>query len=1169
MPSSETSFASFEKELHRLVESFGKRLAELKSANYNEAKLRDDFLNPFFRALGWDMENRAGLIQREREVEIESATQIGGGRKRADYLFRTDKRDRFVCEAKKPAEELQARYAFQAKRYAWNKGVPLAVLTDFEELKIYVVGGKPHLEEPQVGEWKSWRFQQYPLIARELWDLLARDRIAAGSIDQALDALPKKAAGTGKGKARQFYLIKPDRTRALDTDFLEFLDKTRRDLASDIYKNNDHDALLDGDKLTEACQRIIDRILFLRICEDRDIDTGERLASIVDKWRKNTGNDDTGRRAHQQPFETLRDAPPAGFGSDGIRAPKDSLWRAVVRHFRALDRRPPTHVPFFNGNLFKPHFTEGLVLGDEWLAGFIGDLSDDESPYLFSEIPVEILGSVYERFLGKVVRPHGRGIVVEEKPEVRKAGGVYYTPRYIVDYIVEQTAGKLLDEIAGTLSASVAVPPHPSPLPPGEGTSTTASRASAASGSGPARTAILPLPAGEGRGEGERLAATVTLKDFEHRTAALRLLDPACGSGSFLIRAFERVCEHWQKRLTADLRSSRREKAPTEPSAEKGQSLVTSAATKEWQKKHRALCWVDPETGDIHLTVELKRRILTQNIYGVDLDAAAVEVTQLSLYLKMLEGENRTTLLRQRELLADETDIALLPPLQDNIKCGNSLIASDFSMMSEDLVRVRAFDWPVQFAPIMKAGGFDAVIGNPPYIRIQTMQESDPAVVEHFKDTYQSATRGNYDIYVVFIERVLGLLNRSGKLGYIVPHKFFNMQYGEPLRRLLAEGRHLNEVVHFGDQQVFEGASTYTCLLFLTKAKSSEFRFRKAADLAAWRDHRNAIEGTMSADRVTASDWNFVVGTQGSLFEKLKQTPTTLGDVSSGIFVGLQTSADTVFLFKEFRAATKATLDVFSKEANEWVRIEKAALKRVIRSGSVGRYFAETTAYTLFPYAVAGNEARLYRQKELRDSFPLAWAYLQNHKRLLESREKGAFKDDEWYRYGRTQNLGMWEQPKLLVPYMITELAAFDDQAEHFYFINVTTGGYGITLKEEFGSYRYVCGLLNSKLLDFFLKQVSTNFRGGYFAANKQFIEQLPIRAIDFSKPADKSRHDKLVVLVDKLLGLMPKLRAATADSEKATLQNAVTATDQQIDALVYDLYGLTEAEIKLVEGGQ
>ena len=193
-----------------------------------------------------------------------------------------------------------------------------------------------------------------------------------------------------------------------------------------------------------------------------------------------------------------------------------------------------------------------------------------------------------------------------------------------------------------------------------------------------------------------------TLKDFEKRTAALRLLDPACGSGSFLIRAFERVCEHWQKRLTAAL-------------PHKEQKAERAA----WEKKHRPLCWVEAATGDVHLTVALKRQILTQNIYGVDLDAAAVEVTQLSLYLKMLEHENRTTLQRQRELLSDEAEIALLPPLQDNIKHGNSLIASDFSMMSEDLVRVHAFDWPVQFRDIMKAGGFDAVIGNPPYNLLQ------------------------------------------------------------------------------------------------------------------------------------------------------------------------------------------------------------------------------------------------------------------------------------------------------------------------------------------------------------------------------------------------------------------------------------------------------------------
>ena len=188
-------------------------------------------------------------------------------------------------------------------------------------------------------------------------------------------------------------------------------------------------------------------------------------------------------------------------------------------------------------------------MGDEWLAGFIDDLSDDETPYLFNVISVEILGSVYERFLGKVVRPQGKGITVEEKPEVRKAGGVYYTPRYIVDYIVEQTAGKLLDEIAGSRR----------------------------------------------REEADSSTSAATLKDFEKRTAALRLLDPACGSGSFLIRAFERVCEHWQSRLTADLRRALDEARGSGvnaalPAPERGlQPASTSAnqqiadASKAWQ----------------------------------------------------------------------------------------------------------------------------------------------------------------------------------------------------------------------------------------------------------------------------------------------------------------------------------------------------------------------------------------------------------------------------------------------------------------------------------------------------------------------------------------------------------------------------------------------------------
>jgi hypothetical protein len=518
-----TTFARFEKEIVRLVGIFEKNHTHYQQANYDEASLRQEFLNPLFTALGWDVENKAGAIPTRREVEVESRTRIGGRNRRADYLFRTDGLDRFVCEAKKPSTTLDRREAFQAKRYAWNKGVPVAVLTDFEDLKVYVVGGRPHPDKPEEGEWKSWHYLQFPAVARELWELLSRERVASGAIDSAIEALPKRAKGAGR--AKQQWILKPDRSRALDTDFLNFLDTARKELASDLYKHNDHGDLLRDNRLNEAVHRILDRILFLRICEDRDIDTGIRLDSIVEGWRRGKGMESGVRAKRGLILEE-----PAGYRA--VDPGRNLLWSAVVSHFRALDRRPPSHVPFFNGNLFKPHFCEDLKVGDDWIAGFISELSSEESPYLFDVIPVEILGTIYERFLGKVVRPHGKGITVEEKPEVRKAGGVYYTPRYIVDYIVEQTVGKLVSD------------------------------------------------------------------QSPESTLKFRILDPACGSGSFLIRAFERMCEHWQRWLTQN------------PG-----------------KRKRIWCRVDPETHDVHLSVELKRRILTHNIFGVDLDAAAVEGT--------------------------------------------------------------------------------------------------------------------------------------------------------------------------------------------------------------------------------------------------------------------------------------------------------------------------------------------------------------------------------------------------------------------------------------------------------------------------------------------------------------------------------------------------------------
>ena len=416
-----------------------------------------------------------------------------------------------------------------------------------------------------------------------------------------------------------------------------------------------------------------------------------------------------------------------------------NVYRRLDHFFRLADERYNSglfHFSLEKGRNEEPdRLTPHLIIDDAPLKQIIKDLYYPDSPYEFSVLPADILGQVYEQFLGKVIRlTAGHHAVVEDKPEVKKAGGVYYTPTYIVNYIVKNTVGKLL-------------------------------------------TGKAPK-----------------------QIAQIRILDPACGSGSFLINAYQYLLD-WHS---------------------------------EWYQKNTPRKWASGRSpvlcqgqkGEWKLTTAERKRILLNNIFGVDIDSQAVEVTKLSLLLKVLEGENEQTLSRQLKLFRERA----LPDLGNNIKCGNSLIGPDYTdgqqlslLNEEEAYRINAFDWKTEFPEAMKSGGFDIVIGNPPYIRIQALKEWAPLEVEFYKKRYASAGKGNYDIYVVFVEKGLSLLNPKGRLGFILPHKFFNSQYGQPLRTLISTGNHLSKVVHFGDQQVFAGATTYTCLFFLDKKGSDTF----------------------------------------------------------------------------------------------------------------------------------------------------------------------------------------------------------------------------------------------------------------------------------------------------------------------------------------------------------
>jgi len=1010
-------------EVANLVRHFKTNLASYRGPGYKEAQARQEFIDPLFAALGWDVHNAQHAAPAYREVVVEASQPVEGHQRAPDYAFRIGRETKFYAEAKKPGIDLKADAgpAYQLRRYAWSARLPLSVLTDFEEFAAYDCRKRPSEQDrASAARTQYLKFEEYPDRWREVWEVFSREAVLGGAFDQFAGGATRRGAS------------------AVDVEFLKEIEIWRELLARNFALRNPR---LSVDELNDAVQRTIDRIVFLRMAEDRGMEEYGRLERL---------------------------------------AKADGAYAGLIRLARQADDK-------YNSGLFdfaRDKLTPRLELDDKILQGILRDLYFPHSPYAFNVLPPEILGSVYERFLGKVVRlTAGHQAKVEDKPEVRKAGGVYYTPAYIVDYIVKQTVGQQI----------------------------------------------------EGQSPSE-------LRGF-------RVLDMACGSGSFLLGAYQALLDHYLQWYS--------ENSPEKYPKALYSATPASGYLADPRPSTEVPIWL--------LTSAERKRILTEHIFGVDIDRQAVEVTKLSLLLKVLEGETDETLGRQMRLIHDRA----LPDLDRNIHCGNSLIGPDYFQGRllpdpDELKRINAFDWKAAFSEAMAAGGFDAVIGNPPYVRIQTMKEWAPLEVEAYKDLYRSARSGNYDIYVVFVERGLSLLNKNGHLGFILPHKFFNAKYGENLRSLIAEGQYLEHVVHFGDQQVFGGATTYTALIFLTKGGAEYVRWESAYDLAVWRVSPGSASVSLPAKKVTMAEWNFVAGRGLDLADKLSEMPYRLGDLAH-IFVGLQTSADTVFLFKAPIARKVKVTTVSSKELGKAVTLENDILKPVVRSGEIGRYWAEPSALVLFPYELNAGKATLLTAEEFERRLPKAWEYLGQNRTLLAGREHGKFSGAGWYQL-YPKNLSLWEQPKILVPYMTTRLSAHFDETG-LYFVNVTTGGFGITANPNHGSLKYLTGLLNSRLLDWCLKRVAARFHGGYFAANKQYIGRLPIRPINFSDPADKARHDKMVTLVERMLELHKRRQVAESDGERETLQRQIDATDRQIDALVYELYGLTEEEIRLVEG--
>lgn len=964
--------AAFQK-VASLVEAFESNLNHYKSPKYTEAQARKDFIDKFWMALGWDVNHDVQTNPYEQEVKVERSVTTEGKQRRADYAFylAPNYHDvKFLVEAKKPSVDIATpESCFQLIRYAWNSDTPLAVLTDFEQLLVLDCRYKPDIGSATNQVLQKYYYTEYTdkeKFAKIYW-LFSHEAVEQGSIEKRAAELPKP-----RGKAVQRGLFSGG-YQSIDSSFLAELDEHRMSLAKNFKNNNPE---LESETLTELAQRTLDRLVFLRFLEDKGIEP----ARLVEN-----------------------------FGTKG------SAWHDFIAASRRLDG-------IYNGIVYKHHdILDGkdFRVDDKAFSQIRDSLAHANSPYDFNSIPIHILGSIYERFLGKVIVATDKRARVEEKPEVRKAGGVYYTPSYIVRYIVANTVGKLI----------------------------------------------------EGKTPSE--------------IAAMRFADIACGSGSFLLGVYDLLLSyhgHYYNDNPAKAREA--------DCVERG--------------------------GKLYLTLAKKREILLNNIYGVDIDPQAVEVCQLSLYLKLLQDETEAS--AHQYLLDFARDARLkklLPDLSRNIRCGNSLIGPDFYNEQGNLFdtkesrRINAFDWTSKehgFGEIMVQGGFDAVIGNPPYVRIINLTKEK----NYYKTNFDSAT-GAYDIYILFMEKALALVRQNGLVGFITPNKYFVADYGREIRNKLLNKTALIEIADLGKcKSVFYGALISTAITFYKKSQPVKHLALKI----------------LSDDNVTR-------------IAEEKPTEVNLQEITTddGLIRVYQDTKTSPILIK--LSLHSAPLASVAKVRTGVMGFDYWAMDKYISDSKSGIRIATNSYLDRYTF-LWGKKVNLYKRELYNPRLsPKCDVLNENTLKLFKSK-------------------------KIVVRGVAKRLTAMLD-----------TEGVGMlvavhSVKSDIYDNRFILGLLNSTLINWvhLIQFYSARIPEGSLRYPISFLSNLPIHTIDFNNKDDKAMHDRMVELVEVMLKLNKELHEQKlSERDREALKRRIDYTDREIDKLVYKLYGLTDDEIRIVEG--
>jgi len=987
------------KKVAELVKDFDKHKGFYLTQEYQEQEARRDFIDKFWIALGWDVNHESQKNPYEQEVKVERKDHAVSQRK-ADYAFYLSPNFRdvqFYVEAKKPFGDIGTpdNY-FQIIRYGWHSDTKLGVLHDFEQFEIVDTRRKPDLDCAEQQVIKKYRYQDYLKkdIFSEIYYLFSKEALLNNSLNKYVEQLPKK-----KG-LKQLKLL-GDNTERIDSRFLEMLDTHRATLAKAIKSEN---SSFDGDILTELVQRILDRLVFIRFLEDKLIEPRYIISEL------------------------------------GL---KKDIWSDFISESRRLDS-------IYNGIVFKKNEildSEKFRIDKDLFASVCEDISHKNTIFDFNLIPIHILGSIYERFLGKRIEATAKRVSIESKDKVRKSSGIYYTPEDVVNFIVDETLSPLVKNKTPS------------------------------------------------------------------QVDKLKIIDIACGSGSFLLGVYDYLIRFYTKYYNEN------------PSKAKKGDLV------------------DREDG-FHLSFSKKRDILINNVFGVDIDSQAVEVAQLSLYLKLLAEETPASA-RNFQMEFHQT---LLPTLNKNIICGNSLIGSNIfssSLFPSDQEKtLNPFDFNIGFADIIKNGGFDLVLGNPPYLNVDDEWGKKDVRLTYLKENYPHIYNDKTDILFYFFAKAAEL--SKDQVGFIVSRAYLQAFKADKLRHFLASKFPTLKIYDFQNYNIFEGVGITTCITFLSKY-GKDYQYYKLNE-GSNPFPLNRLEKDFSKrfsfyevpkGSLTEKPWEFTSSEDRKVNTKIDQIGEPLGSFLE-IGQGMQTGLNDVFGSK-------------TKSDMKMLHVESKQSYRRARNSDIESFYVHDSDEWLIYVEDVDEFSSLPKQLQ---------SYFEKNKAELRERAACIRGNCKWWKFTWPLSKELYKRKRIICPYLATfnKFALVDN--ENILGLTDTTVIFENNQKEDL---LYILGLLNSKLLTFRFRSIGKMKGGGVLEYFWNSIKKIPIKRIDFNKKNEKEMHDKVVALTSQLLKTKNDLHNSKTDKDKQYLLNKYDSLFNNLNELVFELYKIDAKEQELI----